>query len=94
MPTPTTTEPDVVVQQQRDAFVRNVRVIMARDGMKTRPLADRIGRPYAWVWHRVTGRTVPDLDDLAVFAVALDVPVTELVSAEEPTTTYIPGGAS
>lgn len=90
------TEPeiDVRVARARETFVRNLRVIMAREGLKVRPLADRLARPYGYVWHRVTGRTVPNLDDLAAFAAALDVPVSELVSDDEPTTTYIPGGES
>lgn len=94
MSTPTLTEPDAGVVQQRDAFVRNLRVIMVRDGVKTRTLADRMDRAYQYVWQRVTGRVVPNLDDLATIAAALDVPVTELVSLDAPAVTFIPGGAS
>lgn len=90
----TPVEPDSVVQRHREAFVRNVRVIMARDGLKARHLADRTGRAYPYVWARITGRVVPDLDDLATLADALGVTAADLVSVDEPTTSFIPGSAS
>lgn len=82
------------IAQQRDAFVRNVRVVMARDGVKTSEVADRMSVRYPYVWQRITGRVVPNLDDLSRLAAALHVTVEELVSLDQPTSTFIPGGAS
>lgn len=75
-------------------FRRNLRVIMARLDLNATGVAERVGVGRLWVARRAAGDVVPDLTDLARLATALGVPVVDLVSDEEPTTTYIPGGAS
>jgi transcriptional regulator with XRE-family HTH domain len=85
---------DVKVIAAHAAFRRNLRVLMARLDLNAPALAERLGVSRLWVARRAAGDVVPDLTDLARLADALGSTVADLVSHEEPTSTFIPGGVS
>lgn len=60
-----------------------IRAELARAGITQRELAEKIGKHQTWVSYRATGRVICDVEDLALLAVGLDVPLTTFLPAEE-----------
>ena len=61
------------------AVAAEVRAWAARRGIKQAELALKMGVTQSWVSRRLHGGQVIDVGDLARFARALDVPITELL---------------
>lgn len=63
-----------------DVIAANVRAEVARQNLTQQQVADRIGGVGQWwVSRRLTGDTTITAEDLARFAEALNVPVTQLL---------------
>lgn len=59
-----------------------LRAEMARAGLTQGELAEKIGKRQWWVSYRATGRVPCDVEDLALFAEALGVPVATFLPTE------------
>jgi transcriptional regulator with XRE-family HTH domain len=66
----------------REAVAAALRAEMARQRMDQRTLAARVGRSQTWVQYRASGRVACDVEDLALLAEALDVPVSRFLPDE------------
>jgi len=70
-----------------DIFVRNLRILMGKQGMTAAELARRLGlKTRGAVSHWLNGLSGPDLRTLGRIAEIFDVPVAELFVEEDATT--------
>jgi transcriptional regulator with XRE-family HTH domain len=78
-----TTNPAEETQSLTKQVATQIRIEMARQGgLRQSQLARRIGRTEQWLSVRLRGVQAIDLNDLAVIAAGLEVPVTELLPEE------------
>jgi len=62
-----------------DQVAEEIRALLARRRISGRELARQMGASHSWVNFRLTGRQPIDLNDLERFAIALRVPISELL---------------
>lgn len=62
------------------AIGMEIKVARTRAGLSQRELGKRLGISHAAVSDLETGKTKPDLDNLAVIAEVLDVPLAQIVT--------------
>lgn len=63
----------------RSTVAASLRAEMARQSIDQRTLAARVGKSQTWVQYRTSGRVVCDVEDLALLADALSVPLSVLL---------------
>lgn len=66
------------------AVAAEVRAWLGRRGLNQRQLAERTGTNEIWISRRLHGKTSIDVEDLAKFALALDVPISDLLPRLAP----------
>jgi transcriptional regulator with XRE-family HTH domain len=67
----------------REAVAGAVRSAMSELGITQQNLADATGLKQQYISRRVTGETAFDVEDLALIAAALGVPVASLMPADQ-----------
>lgn len=67
---------DVVLAKSLGARIRTLREASGLEGTR---LAESAGMKQAYLWRLESGRTIPSIRSLARIALALDIPLTELL---------------
>ncbi|MFT9771111.1 helix-turn-helix domain-containing protein [Brevibacterium casei] len=66
------------------AVAANVRAELARQGMSQRALADILGKSQTYIYRRLNGETPFTIDDLALIAGHLEIPLAALIADSSP----------
>lgn len=62
----------------------NVRAELARKGLSQRALADVLGKSQTYIYRRLNGETPFTIDDLALIAGHLEIPLAALIADSSP----------